>query len=531
MKPQQSGLEVFGNLSFKLSPDVGLQVQVTCNFHFKTDANKSVCPGKSSDDLPIQSVVKLYQTGKMRLLVFSTILTGVLSWRPREVHIKAGEMVALQCPYYRGLSQSRDELIWTNHTGQELDLSSNMSSAEQSQMGVLIHGRSLVILSVSVDHQGNYSCSFGTPSRQTWFSLRVYTTQSREYEERTTYSTTCYSQESCMLYCPDVNIPDNDTPNITSNGIIWYKKGESSPKQNFFPSVEEDDHGVYTCTRSYLCHDKVYNVTFSVILDVQPGIISGKAEILSPHNDDVIYVALDTTVVIECKAVVYSDFDDVFWLSGTSFVESNNSLPVFYNYTREQNAEGTKMTASLVFRKVSKEDLSKSYTCKLESVDQPASFVTITLAKKDGRSHDAFLMYYKSETDTGLTVENKEWLESNLKEKGYSLCPQNRNARPGKDAAESVLDCIAQSRTVVLIPTTTVPGIGSDLLKEIHASLVKQQTRLVFIKTESGSVPEALQPLSEAGHSVIWRDKHSSFWKELSCYLAAPQHMTREGLL
>ncbi|XP_074521754.1 interleukin-18 receptor 1-like isoform X3 [Halichoeres trimaculatus] len=516
----------------------------------------------------------------MRLLVFSTILTGVLSWRPREVHIKAGEMVALQCPYYRGLSQSRDELIWTNHTGQELDLSSNMSSAEQSQMGVLIHGRSLVILSVSVDHQGNYSCSFGTPSRQTWFSLRVYTTQSREYEERTTYSTTCYSQESCMLYCPDVNIPDNDTPNITSNGIIWYKKGESSPKQNFFPSVEEDDHGVYTCTRSYLCHDKVYNVTFSVILDVQPGIISGKAEILSPHNDDVIYVALDTTVVIECKAVVYSDFDDVFWLSGTSFVESNNSLPVFYNYTREQNAEGTKMTASLVFRKVSKEDLSKSYTCKLESVDQPASFVTITLAKKasplsltlvtgivamtgmivfviavafvkfrkdihlvlqgtfcccrsipDGRSHDAFLMYYKSETDTGLTVENKEWLESNLKEKGYSLCPQNRNARPGKDAAESVLDCIAQSRTVVLIPTTTVPGIGSDLLKEIHASLVKQQTRLVFIKTESGSVPEALQPLSEAGHSVIWRDKHSSFWKELSCYLAAPQHMTREGLL
>lgn len=37
------------------------------------------------------------------------------------------------------------------------------------------------------------------------------------------------------------------------------------------------------------------------------------------------------------------------------------------------------MTASLVFKNVSVEDLSKNYTCKLESSDEPSSFVTIML--------------------------------------------------------------------------------------------------------------------------------------------------------
>lgn len=38
------------------------------------------------------------------------------------------------------------------------------------------------------------------------------------------------------------------------------------------------------------------------------------------------------------------------------------------------------MRASLVFRDVSAADLSKRYTCKLESDSQPSTFVTISLA-------------------------------------------------------------------------------------------------------------------------------------------------------
>lgn len=40
------------------------------------------------------------------------------------------------------------------------------------------------------------------------------------------------------------------------------------------------------------------------------------------------------------------------------------------------------MKASLVFRNVSEEDLSKNYTCKLETDGQPSSSVTITLKQK-----------------------------------------------------------------------------------------------------------------------------------------------------
>uniref|UniRef100_UPI0037E9ACFF interleukin-1 receptor accessory protein-like n=1 Tax=Semicossyphus pulcher TaxID=241346 RepID=UPI0037E9ACFF len=526
--------------------------------------------------------------GKMLLLLLSTVLTGVLSWRPREVYIKAGEMVSLRCPQNRG-SYRDAKVTWTSHTTQETDLTSNLTSAEQRRMGVLLHGRNLVILSVSVNHQGNYSCSQGTASSRFWFRLTVYTTQTTEYEERATYSTKCYTQESCTLHCPDVNIPDVNTPNMTSNGIIWHKKGESLPIDSYFSSVEEKDQGVYTCTRSYLYHQQMYNMTFRMLLDVQPSKIFGNSVILSPRKDEVFDVALGSTVVIECKAVIYSDFDEVFWLSGTSFVETNDSLPVFYNSTRENNAEGMKMTASLVFKKVSEEDLSKSYTCKLETDDQPSSFVTITLAQKaspfslplalgivgimvtivfvtavvymkfkmditlflrdsrccyrstsDGKSYDAFLLRYKS--NAGLNDDDIDLLESVLEERfGYSLCVNDRNVLPGNAVAEAVLDCIEQSRTVIVVPTSSDPGVGSGVLKDLLASVKEQQTRLIIIKTESkevsrsGSVPEASQLLGEAGDCVTWKGKcsmeASSFWKQLGCHLPAPQHAPKKRLL
>ncbi|XP_041649200.1 interleukin-1 receptor accessory protein-like [Cheilinus undulatus] len=349
-------------------------------------------------------------TGTVPLLLLSALVTGVLSWRPKEVYIKAGEMVALWCPHYKGFDDTN--LIWTNHTDQETGLSSSMSSAEQRKMGVLLHERTLVILSANINHQGNYSCSYGNVSRQFWFRLTVYTTQSREYEEKATYSKTCYTQESCTLNCPDVGLPAVNTPNMTRSGLSWHKKGESRQKVDYFNSVEENDQGVYICTRSYSYNQHTYKMTFAVALDVHPRIISGKTEILSPHHNEVFHVDLGLTVVIECKAVIYSDFDEVFWLSGTSFVERNDNLPVFYNSTRENAAEEMKVTASLIFKKVSKEDIKRKYTCKLESDDQPSSFATITLAQKDGKSHDVSLTNYKSVTDAGPNEVDRERQEN-----------------------------------------------------------------------------------------------------------------------
>ncbi len=41
------------------------------------------------------------------------------------------------------------------------------------------------------------------------------------------------------------------------------------PTNSFFSSVQENDHGVYTCTPSYLYHGQIYNMKRTVVLNVQ----------------------------------------------------------------------------------------------------------------------------------------------------------------------------------------------------------------------------------------------------------------------
>ncbi|XP_026233284.1 interleukin-1 receptor-like 1 [Anabas testudineus] len=516
------------------------------------------------------------------LLLLHTSSTGVCSSEPEEINIKAGEMVALQCPYQSHSGDTR--WVWTAYTPQEMALTSDTSCAKQGQMDVLVHGRSLVFLRASVKHQGNYSCSLGNASSQ--FRLTVYNTENKEK-----FSKICTAEESCTLSCPEVNIPDVNTLNMTSNPITWRKEGESLPNNGYFQSVGKEDKGVYICTRSYLYCGEKYNMTFTMVLDVKPKEPRKTEAITSPYNNDVFRVDLGSVVVIDCKAVAYSNFTEVFWLRDTSFVETNDSFPVFYNSTEEKKMDERKITASLVIKKVSEEDLSSKFTCKLESDSQMSVIVTITLAQKarpsyvslvaaivsivvvmtvtvviyvkfkidltlflrdtlgchrspsDGKSYDAFLLCYDSDTDAGLKDCDRKWLESVLESSyGYSLCLYDRDILPGRAEAQAVLDCIENSRAVVLVPTPPDSGPGSALLSAIHAALVEHQSHLVFIKTEesqvpsSGSVGEALQLLGEAGDYVTWKGSSSltsssSFLKQLRYYLPAPQHPPKHRLL
>ncbi|KAM8893650.1 uncharacterized protein AB9W97_010674 [Spinachia spinachia] len=535
-------------------------------------------------------VMAMVQVLLLPLFLLLASLKGVCPRNLTEPYVKAGEMVALYCPQDSGSSHEEAKVVWIGRTPQERHLTGT-SAAEQRKMGLLIGGRSLVILSASLDQQGNYSCSLGKGSRQLWFRLIVCTTQSRECQKRTRYPQICVTQEACTLHCPEVNVPAAAN-NITSKGTTWHKEGQSFLRDDHFPSVEENDQGEYRCTRSYLYDGKIYNMTFTVVLTVKLKAKKDKsAGISSPHKSDVFYVDLGTTLVIDCKAVMYQDSDEIFWLSESSMVEMNTSFPVFYNATREINASEIKMTASLVFNKVSEEDLSKIYTCELESVSGPPSSVNITLAQKprpsyvslalatvgvvvvmvltvviyvrfrinvtlflrdslgchrstsDGKSYDAFLMCYESYTDRGLNEDDRKCLQSVLEERfGYRVCLYHRDVQPGQAAAEAVLDCVDRSRTVVLVPTSSEPGPGSGLLSAIHAALVERQTRLIFIQTEkagapqSGSLPEALQLLGEAGDRVTWKGTSStphssSFWKQLRYCLPAPQEASPIKLL
>ncbi|KAG7234649.1 hypothetical protein INR49_004174 [Caranx melampygus] len=505
----------------------------------------------------------------VKILLVHPLLLLLLLTAAAEVHTMAGQLVVLQCP---SLSP-----VWTSHTDQGMDVITDLSPAELMQKNMLFHGKGLVILRASVNHQGNYSCHLRNTSRQSWFKLTVHTVKSKEYEKWTTYPKTCDSQRSCRLYCPDVNVP----PNITGDGITWRKEGKRA--DNYFKSVEEKDSGVYTCTRSFLYLNQTYNVSFTVELTVTPKKPEKTSHIMSPRNATVFDVTMGEQKVIHCKADLYSEFDQVQWFSGESAVDRNISSRVFYNITEEKHGDEIKVTASLVFKKVLEEDLTKNYTCRLSSVSvQNPTSVCVTLRAKtagpsyialapsivaivvvvfvtvivyvelkiditlflrdtlgcfrrtsDGRSYDAFLMCYESDTDAGLNADDRKWLERVLEEKfGYSLCLYDRDVLPGRATADAVLDCVEQSRTVVLVPTSSDPGLGSGLLSAIHESLVERQSRLILIQTEttqesaSGPLTEALQFLGEAGVCVTWKGSgtasfSSSFWKQLRYYLPA----------
>ncbi|XP_029948554.1 interleukin-18 receptor 1-like [Salarias fasciatus] len=511
------------------------------------------------------------------LTLLLTSLAGVRPLKPQVRHVRAGEMAVLLCPGCSQCSGDGAEPFWTSRAMSLTKTSSSL--AEQRRKGVLLHGTSLIILRASEDHEGNYSCSFGGSNRQSWFRLTVHSELSKEFEAWNQYPLICYAQESCKLTCPDRNIPSVKTPNMSSSAIIWHKDGDPFQRDSYFSSVDEKDSGVYTCTRPYLYLGHTYNITFRVVLQVKPKKVFSVSRITQPQNNQVFYVDLGSPKVIDCKADLYSFFDDVFWLSNESFVEKNDSFPVFYNTTRVRGSGETRMTASLVFRKVSEEDLQTVYTCKLESDQQEPTFVTITLRKNvhlssvrlasciigflgliivtaflclklkihialylrdtlgccrhaaDGKTYDAYLMSYKSDADTALNEEDRKWLVNVLDEQfGYSLCLFNQNVVPEKEA---VLDCVEQSRAVVLVPTSPESETGPDVLTDIHAALLKRGTRFILIDAKTTTIerplPETLELLTKPGCRVTWRGNSSklpssSFCKQLRYHLPAPQH-------
>ncbi|MEQ2280626.1 hypothetical protein AMECASPLE_021855 [Ameca splendens] len=519
------------------------------------------------------------------LLLFLTLISDVCPMTPKEICVKVGDLVTIHC----GCKFDGTVMLWKKETDQKMHLYSNMSGIEQQQLGLVVYQNSLVILSASVNHLGNYSCGpLRNTSCQMWFRLTVCREPSKEYKISNKYNQTCYTNQTCTLCCPAGNINAARIPNIRITKTIWHKENGELSKY-YFPNVELEQSGVYHCTQSFLYSGQTYNASFTVVLDVQTGEPLPNIGIYSPKNGQVFEVELGTVVVITCTAVIDSCGSSLFWLRKNEFVENNDTLRYFYNYTYSCEETSHLMNASLVFREVLEEDLSTNFSCKLES-DELALFVTITLNKtagpsyliltacavcfmmmlalavvtyvkfkidvtlflrdnvgfkccpgntSDEKSYDAFLMCYKSYTDGGLSEADRKCLATTLEDQfGYSLCLYDRDVLPGQAIAEAVLDCIEQSRAVVLIPSFSEPEPGSGVLSAIHASLVEQKTRLIFINTEqteasrSGSFPEALQLLSKAGKSVTWKGgpPSSCFWKQLRYHLPAPQQAPKMQL-
>ncbi|XP_023187933.1 interleukin-18 receptor 1-like isoform X2 [Xiphophorus maculatus] len=513
------------------------------------------------------------------ILLLLVLYTGICPVTAKEIYANAGDLVMLNC---RESKHDGTVMLWKMEKDQKMHLYSNMSASEQQKLGLIFYRRSLVILSASTNHQGNYSCG---PLGQMWFRLTICEEQSTDCAIRNKYPMTCFAKQACKLICPEGSIPDAGIPGMKSKEHVWHKEN-GEPSVNYFPSVGVENSGVYICMRSFWYSGEIYNTSSSLQLDVQTDEPQPNLGIYSPKNGQIFEVELGTKKVIACKALVDSCRNEPYWTSDGEFVDDSD----FFTDPCENEKMPKWMNTSLIFRAVSPENLSKTFTCAYPShklistvnitlvkIAQP-SHVTLTVCSvcvvvsmvvivvvyvkfkidvtlflrdkvgfkdcrsstSDGRSYDAFLMCYKSITDGGLSEVDRKCLASTLEnEFGYSICLYDRDVLPGQAVADAVLDCIEKSRAVVLVPSFPDPEPGSAVLSAIHSSLVERKTRLIFINTEqteastSGSFPEALQLLSKAGNSVTWKGRppSTSFWKQLRYHLPAPQQTPKMQLL
>ncbi|CAL8246463.1 unnamed protein product [Lota lota] len=513
-------------------------------------------------------------------------LCSVYSVQYRELSTQQGEMVVLKCSCH-GHGTAGANFTWTHHHPSETQRTW-LSQGDSYGDSLLVHSGCLVVLSASVERQGNYSCTLGNSNSTSWFTLTVSPTRQDVDPDRTG----CSHGKSCFLKCPDVL-------NISSLNFIRtvWQKDNVTQEDSFngsFRSVAEEDGGVYTCRRLYQYRGRLYNHTRTIALKVKPNRFQDHSPtIMSPKMGEVYPVHLGSQLVVPCETVVYNAFDNVYWLYGKSFVKADQNLSVSYNTTEETKGRERKITVSLVFQKVTEDQLSGNYTCKLEST-QKYSNVTISLALKalpvsyhmvaglavlfalllvvssslvffwcrvhitlvlrdklgchrnasDGKRYDAYVMTYKSHAYTALSEEDRRWMERVLEDQlGYRLCLQDRDVSPGEAMADAVMQCILQSRRVVLLPSSEdLPDLCFGLPSAIHSALVEKKSHLVLILTTqevlveqpkdggSSSLPESLRLLTKAGNSVTWggpcsRPLSSSFWKHLRYHLPAPRNL------
>ncbi|XP_056135256.1 interleukin-18 receptor 1-like [Lampris incognitus] len=519
----------------------------------------------------------------MKLLVhlcfLSTLLQDACLMKARRtsMNVKEGEMALLLCP----LRQDHSAIVtWTTSSNKRMAVK-NESSVEERDMSVLIHGSNLVILKASINHQGNYSCTWNAGRNASSFDLKVT-------QKMTNYTVQHFQGQPLQLKCPThLNISS-----LYHNSTKWQKHPGSLPTSfhGYIRRVDMKDKGVYTCTTSYLYGGQLYNLTRMTVLEVRDE-DSGQNPVISlPHAGTIFQVDIGSELVIKCEAVLFTELEEIYWLKRESYVSDSKHEPV-YSIIEENKKDGQILTtASLTFKEVTEEHLSDNYTCQLESPSLNSK-VTVSLVQRarprfslvlsvvgimvvmvvastviytkkkiditlflrdtlgcfssssDGKTYDAYILCYNSDTDAGLNEDERRWIEKVLEEQlSYSLCLYNRDVLPGEAIAEAVLSCIKRSRRVVLIPSSPDPGSGCGLLTAIHSALVERQTHLILIKTEqaevAGSGPqrdnsflETLRLLAKTGNCVTWRGPGSqsltsSFWRQLRYYLTAPRQLS-----
>ncbi|KAJ7983880.1 hypothetical protein DPEC_G00370270 [Dallia pectoralis] len=487
--------------------------------------------------LLLSATKELMRTG---LLCDASLCQSCTRPKVSNLYVREGEMAVLRC---RKLWVCRTKchdgnvtLTWNNHSGP----------------GREEFGDTLVILRVSPNNQGSYSCSLigarGQPLATMGFYINVYSDKC--YTHLALYLTpTCNEKESCKkLPCSEESVPGN----FTRLNSTWYKdcdtKLDNSFNDGYLQSADMKDSGNYTYTLYYAFKSQVFSLSRTMQRTVKPGTYHLDPQISRPRDGDIIEVDMGSPIAVVCSAVMEDSFSVLFWLENGSFVEDNNdTLPVFYNSSKKSKVE----EATLVIKQVSEEHLNRNYTCKLQSTSvaihasitfkqkRPARFhllilivvgtfvitalvVTVVYVKLkvdivlflrddlglhhhkayDGKCYDAYVLCCKSDMGSGVSEEDRRNIEAVLEEEyGYSLCLFDRDILPGQAVTEAVLASIEKSRRLILVSSETGLNPGQDSLYELHiglhAALVERKSHLILIQTEFGSDSGSSQDIQD----------------------------------
>ncbi|XP_072434368.1 interleukin-18 receptor 1-like [Chiloscyllium punctatum] len=305
--------------------------------------------------------------------------------------------------------------------------------------------------------------------------------------------------------------------------------------------------------------------------------------------DEQIELGLGEKREIECKAIANKeavDFCVLFWNFNHNYLTSGGN-DVYENSSRivpEDNR--VSVIAPLVFMKIKKEHLNKTFQCVLTCQDTQqigniillekgkgdtdpvvlpiimavAVFISVAVVYvkfkiyfvlcfrdfisrdetlEDSKEYDAYVLLLKS-NDAVLSAKEEtfalEVLPSILEEKfGYRLCIFERDVLPGGASANDMLSCINKCRRLIIILCAECVAEDSsmyELMTGLHQALVNRLIKPILIEynpiRDVGFLPQSLQLILRSNRRVKWRStslsQNSYFWKKIR-YLMPAKHI------
>ncbi|GCC31114.1 hypothetical protein chiPu_0009570 [Chiloscyllium punctatum] len=348
---------------------------------------------------------------------------------------------------------------------------------------ITLEGTSLGFWPTFVNDSGNYFCSVSNGTHKIVSAVTTLNVKKNKglcHDDAYPFSQ--HIGRSIMLPCPKLGDYSDKKENI-----IWLKnctENVHTGAMYTIQKVQEESAGLYMCVLPLENGGVQYNVTRTLNLKAKEYIEPFKPKLIYPI-DEQIELGLGEKREIECKAIANKeavDFCVLFWNFNHNYLTSGGN-DVYENSSRivpEDNR--VSVIAPLVFMKIKKEHLNKTFQCVLTCQDTQqigniillekgkgdtdpvvlpiimavAVFISVAVVYvkfkiyfvlcfrdfisrdetlEDSKEYDAYVLLLKS-NDAVLSAKEEtfalEVLPSILEEKfGYRLCIFERDVLPG----------------------------------------------------------------------------------------------------